>query len=56
MAMFQVDWTEETWHRTVVEADSAEQAREMLWSGEIDSSDTAYDGEIQDDVEIAEVQ
>lgn len=58
LKQFKVDWTEESWFRTVVEAESAEQARDLFWeklmSGEF-AQMTPYSGEMQDSVEISEV-
>lgn len=57
MAKFRVDWTEELWYRAVIEADTMEEAQEIFWSGEFDTSDAGnlYNSEIQDSVEFEEV-
>lgn len=56
MARFKVEWTEELWFRAEIEADSKEDAYNKLFEGNIDYDIAdAYDGEIQDSVEIEEV-
>lgn len=37
MAKYEVQWTEERWKSTIIEADSQEQALEAFWNGEFDS-------------------
>lgn len=56
MAKFEIEFTEELWHRTVIEADSLEKAQELFWLGEVDFSQaTIYGGEVQENIEIREV-
>lgn len=50
MPIFQVIWTEEMWHSTYIEAKSEDEAREMVFSGQITSE--PYESEIQDSVEV----
>lgn len=55
---FKVDWTEESWFRTEIVAESAEQARDLFWqmltSGKFRDLQP-FGGEMQDSVEISEV-
>lgn len=55
MAEFKIEWTEETWYRLYIEADSFEDAQDKFWSGEFDYQKAKITGsEIQDSVEIEE--
>ena len=57
MGKYVIEFTEEIWHRVEVEADSAEQASEFFWSGDVAyGDDTVYSHEIQDSVEIMEAK
>lgn len=53
--LFRVDWTEEVWKTTTIEADSLEEAREAFWSGGFDE-EFITGGEVQDSVQIEEVE
>ena len=50
MPVFQVTWTEEMWHSTYIKAKSEDEAREMVFSGQITCE--PYESEIQDSVEV----
>jgi hypothetical protein len=52
MAKYRVSWTEEIWLRTIIEADSEEQASEIFWADMPDGE--TYGGEVQDGVDIEE--
>ena len=55
MAKFAVEWTEETWKRVVIEAESEDEARELFWGNEYDESKEYVTGcEIQDSVDVYE--
>lgn len=54
MPKYLISWTEELWYKQEVEADSEEQARDMLFNGEFEWPDP-YGTEIQDSVEVEEV-
>ena len=54
MPKYLISWTEEQWYQKVVEADSYQEARDMLFSGDIEWPEP-YDFEIQDSVEVEEV-
>lgn len=57
MAKFVIEWTEESWNRVTIEADSIEQAREKFWEGDFDM-DTCkeYGSEIQQNIDVSEAQ
>ena len=56
MGTFEISWTEETWMRMRVQAESVDHARELFWSGGL-NFDEAWDfgSEIQDSVDVREV-
>lgn len=55
MGRYFIHWTEEVWHRSVVEADSEEEAYNIFWEGDFDfSDDKITGGEVQDSIEIME--
>jgi|TARA_R110000822_G_scaffold309580_2_gene439535 hypothetical protein len=51
MPKYKVDWTEEQWFRTTIEADSKEDALNKFWEIEY-SQGEMYGAEIQDSVEF----
>lgn len=55
MPVYKVEWTEEVWKATTIEADSLEEAREAFGAGDFDE-EIVTGGEIQDSVEIEEVE
>jgi hypothetical protein len=56
MGTYIVHWTEEIWHRTIVEADSQEDATQKFWDNDIDwATDKIVGTEIQDSV-VAELE
>ena len=56
MATYIVHWTEEVWHRAIVEADSQDEATQKFWDNDIDwATDSIVGSEIQDSV-IAEME
>lgn len=55
MPRYFIYWTEEVWHRSVIEADTEEDAYNIYWEGEFDfSDDKITGGEVQDKIEIVE--
>jgi hypothetical protein len=53
MNNYMVSWTEEVWYRVNIQANSIEEAKEMFWSGDFDSSESKETGgEIQDGINI----
>jgi hypothetical protein len=54
MPRFQVSWTEEQWYSSEVEAESHEQAIEMVFSGDFDWPEP-HGFEIQDTVDCEEL-
>ena len=51
MAKFVIGYTEETWYRLVVEADTLEQAKANFWQGEYNTAEAEeIDSEISSDV------
>jgi hypothetical protein len=54
MAKYELKWTEELWTRTIIEADSKEDALEKFWSQHFDGE--VYGGEIQEGVDVEEVE
>ena len=56
MARFKVEWTEEVWYRTEVEADNEFQAKEKLLLGEVDLEKAkVFGSELQDSVTAEEI-
>jgi hypothetical protein len=51
MAKYKVEWTEEQWFRTTIEASSEEDALKKFWQIEY-SQGEMYGAEIQDSVEF----
>ena len=50
---YTVAWTEENWYKVRIEANSAEEAKELLWTGDFDSAGVKNTGtEIQDGVDV----
>ena len=55
MTNYVVSWTEETWYRVNIQADSEEQAREKFWEFDFDQEESKQFGEeVQDSIEIWE--
>lgn len=53
MTNYLVSWTEESWYRVNIQANSFEEAKELFWLGEFNTEESKYfGGEIQDGVEI----
>lgn len=52
MAQYRISWTEEIWFRTIIEADSKEQAEGIFWADLPDGE--SYGGEIQDGIDVEE--
>lgn len=55
MAKFQVEWTEESFYRVVIEADDKQQAIDK-WSARDFYGEDLFGGEIQDGVDITELE
>lgn len=55
MATFRLNWTDEVWYTMLVEADSEEEALDLLWSGEAGYG-TLIGSEMQDSVTVEEVE
>lgn len=48
-----VSWSEETWLRVCITADTKEEAKEKFWAGQFDMEEAKnIGGEIQDSVEV----
>jgi hypothetical protein len=58
MAKFEIEWTEESWYRTTIEADTEDQALAIWTSGDYPEYPNLkpYGGEIQDGVDINELE
>ena len=56
MARFKVEWTEETWYRNYVEAESEDEVRELFAQGDCFEGAEVFGIEVQDSVQIEEVQ
>ena len=54
MPKYRVTWTEEQWYTEVIEADSEEQASEMVFNGGFEWP-PPYGFEIQDSIDVEEV-
>lgn len=55
MGRYFIHWTEEVWHRSIVEADTEEDAYNTFWEGDFDFiDDQITGGEVQDSIEIME--
>ena len=53
MSMYSVEWTEEVWNSIVIEADTADAARELFLQGQFDGEKVkVYSTNRQDNVEI----
>lgn len=52
MAKWEVKWTDETWYRTHVDADSREEAYDMLLSGEFDDTKSYHVERMDTDISI----
>lgn len=53
---YEIKYTEETWYRLEIEADSEEQARDKFFSGEWEEEPTIFGGELQDGISVEEVK
>jgi len=56
MATFKVEWTEETWYRNYVEAESEDEARDKFAEYECFEGAEVFGIEVQDSVLIEEVK
>ena len=58
MPKYLVSWTEETWYKTYIEAESKEKAEEMFWDNEDDCMSRAkpYGYDIQETIDVEEVE
>ena len=58
MPKFQVEWTEEEWFRTTIEADNKQEAIDKWSSGEYDGYGELipYDIHTQDGIDITELE
>lgn len=57
MPTYRIEWTEETWNRLEIEAETEEEALELFHMGEFDYQAVKITGgEIQDSIEIEEVE
>jgi hypothetical protein len=58
MPKFEIEWTEESWYRITIEADSEEKALELWNTCDYPEYDDLkpYGGEIQDGVDINELE
>lgn len=56
MALYKIEWTEETWNRVFIEADSSEEAQNKFLLGEFpnDGIET-FGAETQDGYDVEEV-
>lgn len=54
MPKYKVSWTEEQWYEANIEADSEDEAREMILSGDFQWPNP-YNWEIQDSVDVEEI-
>jgi hypothetical protein len=55
MGNYVISWTEESWYRMNITADSAEEALDMFHSGDVDYSGAVNTGnELQDSVTVEE--
>lgn len=53
MSNYVVSWTEETWYRVNIQANSEQEAREKFWNGDFDMDESKETGaEIQDGIDI----
>jgi len=53
---YEIKYTEETWYRLEIEADSEEQARDKFFSGEWEEEPTIFGGELQDGISVEELE
>lgn len=53
---YEIKYTEETWYRLEIEADSEEQARDKFFSGEWEGEPTIFGGELQDGISVEELE
>lgn len=54
MPKYRVTWTEEQWYTEEIEADSEEQAREMVFNGGFEWPEP-YGFEVQDSIDVEEL-
>ena len=54
MNNYVVSWTEETWYRVNIQANSEQEAREKFWNHDFDMDESKDTGtEIQDSVDVS---
>lgn len=56
MAKYKVEWTEETWYRMEIEANSEYEAKEKLLLGEVDLDKAkVFGSQVQDSITAEEI-
>jgi hypothetical protein len=55
MTRYRISWTEETWYRNWVEAESEDEARDKFAQGECFDDAEVFGIEVQDGVDVEEV-